>query len=226
MGWSGDVALGNAGTTAQAFKDAVATRINWFRAMAGVPTGITLDPTYSAQDQQAAMISVNRQISHTTSRQLDQLQCGRCHGRGDSNICLGYTSDPGCVLAYIVDQGSNNAAAGHRRWVLYPQTQVMGTGDVPQSGGGSNPYPPANALWVFDGNLRGTRAGHPGYLRGLAASGIRSVSSGRPALVLFLSQCEFLRRHGFHATKRRPGSGAARDRRHRLWREHPGLGAG
>ena len=47
---------------------------------------------------------------------------------------------------YMIDPYSNNTAAGHRRWILYPQTQTMGTGDVPQSGD----FLPANSTWVFD----------------------------------------------------------------------------
>ena len=53
MGWTGDVLSNNPGTTTQAYKNAVATRINWVRAMAGVPGPIVLDPTYSAKDQKA-----------------------------------------------------------------------------------------------------------------------------------------------------------------------------
>jgi hypothetical protein len=46
------------------------------------------------------------------------------------------------------DFGNGNSEAGHRRWILYPQTQSMGSGDVSASGGNNS----ANGLWVFDGN--------------------------------------------------------------------------
>ena len=36
-GWTGDVAANVPGTTTQAFQNAALARINWFRAMAGVP---------------------------------------------------------------------------------------------------------------------------------------------------------------------------------------------
>ena len=49
--------------------------------------------------------------------------------------------------------GAGNAAVGHRRWILYPQTRNFGNGDVPVNG--SN-YA-ANALWVIDGNFGGPR---------------------------------------------------------------------
>ena len=155
-GWTGNVDSNIPGTTTQAFKDAVAARINWFRAMAGVPPQIAISPVYSAKDQQAAlMFSANRQISHNPPSSWVDYSAEGAEAAANSNICYGYSNDPGCVAAYIGDSGSNNAAAGHRRWILYPQTLTMGTGDVPQSGPAANSYPPANALWVFDG-LYGT----------------------------------------------------------------------
>jgi hypothetical protein len=154
MGWSGDVVLGIPGNTSPAWKDAVDTRINWFRAMAGVPPVITIDPTFSAKDQQAAMMfSVNQQISHFPPTTWINYTVDGAEAARNSNICIGFVGDPGCVLAYLVELGSNNSAVGHRRWLLYPQTRLMGTGDVPPTG----QYPYANALWVFDGNFGSTR---------------------------------------------------------------------
>jgi hypothetical protein len=155
MGWSGDVAAGIAGDTSQNWKDAVNTRINWFRAMAGVPAGIVLDPTYSAKAQQAAMMfSVNQQIDHFPPTTWINYTVDGAEAARNSNICylFGFF-DPGCVQVYIVDLGLNNSEVGHRRWLLYPQTQRMGTGDVSQVGS----YPYTNALWVFDGNFGAAR---------------------------------------------------------------------
>ncbi len=52
----------------------------------------------------------------------------------------------------MVDAGNGNDEAGHRRWILYPQTTAMGTGDVPGNGNG---YPMANALGVIDTSTYG-----------------------------------------------------------------------
>src|SRR5688572_20562711 len=51
--WNGNVTNCEAGATRQDFQKAVLTRINFFRAMAGVPADITFDPVYSAKAQQA-----------------------------------------------------------------------------------------------------------------------------------------------------------------------------
>ena len=70
---------------------------------------------------------------------------GGAEAAGKSNLALG-NSGPAAITAYMKDAGSNNAAVGHRRWMLYPQSVAMGTGDVPAGGGHSS----ANSLWVVD----------------------------------------------------------------------------
>jgi hypothetical protein len=147
MGWVGDIAAGNAGSTTQAFKDAVALRINWYRSMAGVPPTVVLDPAKNVPDQQAAlMMSANNQLNHMPpSNWIDWTAAG-ANAASHSNLCLGFSHDPGCLDAYMQDFAANNSEVGHRRWVFYPQTQLMGTGDVP----GDSGHLPANALWVID----------------------------------------------------------------------------
>src|SRR3954471_13657328 len=67
MGWTGNYATGaaGAGDTSSLYKEAVLLRINFFRALAGVPAAITLNSAYSAKDQQAAlMMSANGALDH------------------------------------------------------------------------------------------------------------------------------------------------------------------
>ncbi|MBL8179016.1 MAG: CAP domain-containing protein, partial [Bryobacterales bacterium] len=156
MGWTGAIAGCLPGATSSAWRNSAAARINWFRAMAGVPPVITLNDTYNTKDQQAAlMMSANRALNHTPPSGWTCYTADGFDGAGNSNLCLSYNStpEPGCVSQYIEDSGLNNYFVGHRRWVLHPQTQQMGTGDVEQTGSypGSG-YPYANALWVFDGH--------------------------------------------------------------------------
>ena len=80
------------------------------------------------------------------------LDCGRHQRRAKLGHCAGFFGAD-AITAYIWDAGDNNAVAGHRRWILYPQTQVMGTGDVPNQ----DPYSEANATWVFDSHYGGPR---------------------------------------------------------------------
>lgn len=154
MGWTGSVSGCIAGETSQAWKDAVAARINWFRGMAGVPMGITLNASWNAKDQQAAlMMSANKALSHSPPSNWLCYTGEGAEAAGKSNLCYlwGYgNTDPGCVALYMRDDGANNAAVGHRRWILYPHSTQMGTGDVAESAGA---YPRTNGMWVIGGFL-------------------------------------------------------------------------
>ena len=66
MGWSGSYEMGDAGDTSAAYKEATRLRVNFYRALVGVPADITFNSKYSAQAQQAALLmSVNDELSHT-----------------------------------------------------------------------------------------------------------------------------------------------------------------
>ena len=142
------------GTNSTAFQNAVLRRVNWFRAMSGMPAAVTLNSAEGAKDQTAAVImAANTNLMHvgipSTWRCFD---VNGTNAAANSNLALG-SDGPDAVTGYIWDYGTNNFEVGHRRWVLYPQTQVMGTGDDPAEG----IYLSANALWVFDGNYGGPR---------------------------------------------------------------------
>jgi len=142
-----------AGTNSTAFKEAVLRRINWFRAMAGLPASVSLNATFNTRDQDAAVImSANGMLSHFPTPAWACYTGNGANAASNSNIAIGNAGGD-AVTAYIWDFGANNNIVGHRRWLLYPQTQVMGTGDVPAVNG----FNSANAVWVFDGNFGGTR---------------------------------------------------------------------
>ena len=149
IGWTGNHASCNAGETSMAFREAVRLRINYFRAMAGVPAVVQLSDEYTDKAQQAAlMMSVNGQLSHTPGPTWLCYTPGGAQAAGSSNLYLGVYG-PSAISGYIEDFGNGNYPVGHRRWILYPQTQWMGTGDIPPTGG----YWSSNALWVFDENM-------------------------------------------------------------------------
>jgi uncharacterized protein YkwD len=142
------------GTNAPAFLDTVQRRINWFRALAGLPAAVTFAATNSTQNQAAALLmSANNTLQHVgIPSSWSCFTTAGTNAAANSNLALG-NSGPDAISAYINDYGANNFEVGHRRWILYPQTLVMGTGDVPAQGG----YATANATWVFDANLYGPR---------------------------------------------------------------------
>ena len=55
VGWTGSHATCTAGTTSSAFRDALMGRINYFRAMAGMPAEVVQNAVWNAKAQQAAL---------------------------------------------------------------------------------------------------------------------------------------------------------------------------
>ena len=152
--WSGGVANCQAGSTGLDYKEVTRQQINFFRAMAGVPASVSIDSGFSAKGQQAAlMFSANGQLDHFPPSTWRCYTANGAEAAGKSNLALG-NAGPNAVKGYMDDSGTNNAFVGHRRWVLYPQTQLMGTGDVTDAPNGGYD---ANALWVQDGNYFSVR---------------------------------------------------------------------
>jgi hypothetical protein len=154
IGTTADISGCTPGTNSTAFQEAVLRRINWFRALAGLPAAVTFDASESAKDQSGAlMMSANTNLQHAgIPPTWHCFSADGTNAAANSNLALGYDG-PDAITGYIWDFGTNNYAAGHRRWILYPQTQVMGTGDVPQQ----SSFKSANATWVIDANLNGPR---------------------------------------------------------------------
>jgi uncharacterized protein YkwD len=145
-GWTGSQSSCSVGSTSQAFRDAVLARINFFRRMAGVPDTVVFSTVSNQKAQAAALImSAEGALSHSPPTNWACYSTLGKDGAGSSNLALG-NYGWGAINAYMRDYGSGNTAAGHRRWILYPQTREMGTGDVPGGDGNWS----SNSLVVFD----------------------------------------------------------------------------
>ncbi|MFP4344198.1 MAG: CAP domain-containing protein [Anaerolineales bacterium] len=144
-GWTGDHATCGAGSTSEAFREAILQRINYFRAMAGLPGNVDFDPSYNEKAQAAALImSANGDLSHTPDPGWACYSAAGVEAAGKSNLYLGRYG-PDAITGYMKDPGAGNGAAGHRRWILYPRQEALGTGDVPPVAG----YASSNALYVL-----------------------------------------------------------------------------
>ncbi len=145
-GWTGDIATCAPGDTSAQHKAAVLRRLNWYRAMAGVPASIRFDPALNAKAQETALwMARNQRISHFPPSGTPCFSETVAATAAKSNLALG-TLGVASLHAYMEDAGEFNGVVGHRRWLLYPQTQIMGVGDVEN---GWN----YNTLWVQDANL-------------------------------------------------------------------------
>ncbi len=153
MAWNGNVASCAPGTTSEDYKDAVMLRVNMFRALAGVPAVIDHRADYDGKAQRAALImSANNTLSHTPPNTWDCWSVDGNEAAGNSNLSLG-NDGWRAVFSQMRDDGDNNAIVGHRRWILYPQTRRMGTGDIPIDGD----FRETNSLWVIDSNFGAAR---------------------------------------------------------------------
>ncbi|MEE9426135.1 MAG: CAP domain-containing protein [Methylococcales bacterium] len=151
--WDGDVSSCDPGSTSDAYKQAVLTRINYFRAMAGVPATISLNASYNNKAQQAAlMMAAENNLSHTPNTSWACYTTDGAEAASHSNLSLG-NAGYDAVFSQMRDNGSNNAPVGHRRWLLFPQTQEMGTGSIPATNGHNS----ANDIWVIDSHLSDSR---------------------------------------------------------------------
>jgi len=133
------------GHNANAFQQAELQRINWFRAMAGMPASIVLDPIDDWGSQQMAVIqSANNVLDH------DPTNTYACYNTFAASYAGGDQDLGGdgaqATTDFIWDNGAKNDEVGHRRWILYPPEIVMGVGDVPASGTNAA----ANLTYVFD----------------------------------------------------------------------------
>jgi hypothetical protein len=145
LAWTGNVAGCVPGTTGAVFKDDTRRRINFYRALVGLPGDITFNALKSSKDQDAAlMMSSNGTIDHNPPNTWSCYTATGAEAAGASNLALG-SYGPNAVNGYMVDPGPGNQIVGHRRWLLYSRAQEMGTGDIPQNGG----FAAANALWVI-----------------------------------------------------------------------------
>lgn len=145
MGFTGSVAGCVPGSISLAFKEWTITRVNYFRAMAGLPGNIALDtnPTRENEQQSAAVLySANQDLSHDP--QAEAAFFPTCSGlipsaqpaAQQSNISLGFglAAYDDVVPRYMDDEGGGNEPVGHRRWILYPPQAGMAVGSTPTSG--------------------------------------------------------------------------------------------
>jgi uncharacterized protein YkwD len=143
--WSGgDKAACNAGTLSAEYYAAFAQYLNANRAWAGIPGTVTLNTTFNAKAQQAAlMMSVNDDLDHAPPTTWTCYTAAGAEAAGKSNLYGGFNVGPVNHLdAYIDDVGV--ASLGHRRWVLYPPMAEAGVGAVPGDQAGMA----AGAMWV------------------------------------------------------------------------------
>jgi uncharacterized protein YkwD len=139
VGSVGSTSSCSAGTPSSTVQNATLTAVNFYRNLVGLPS-VTFDASLSAQAQQAAlMMDAQGALSHAPTAGWKCYTTPGASAAGKSDLYLGVTG-PSAIAGYMVDPGSSNGEAGHRRWILYPPATKMGSGSTTR----------ANALYVID----------------------------------------------------------------------------
>jgi hypothetical protein len=143
--WTGNVGTCNGGTTSVAYQQSILQRTNWLRRMAGVPD-VTYNAALNAQQQAGALISAAEgSLSHVPAQTAKCWTQSGFDSTSSSNLYLG-VNGANAMNGYVHDPGANNAAAGHRWWLLHTGLNSITSGDIAD---GMTHYK-SNALHVFD----------------------------------------------------------------------------
>ena len=161
IGWTSSYGACAPGETSPAFRADVQRRVNYYRALCGMPAAITFDAEPVVNDAAPAnlVVAAGRskrfcaqaaaynhafsnvffdgfELSHNPTR--DDSACfsnEAWNGAFNCNLTIGYFG-PRAVDVFMADDNltddqSNNSNVGHRRWILYSRARDMSTGDVP-----------------------------------------------------------------------------------------------
>ena len=146
MEWSGSYEACDPGSASRDLALTTVGRVNFYRAMAGVPATVRLSDEFSSMAQHAALsMSASGRLSHTPDDSFSCLDEAAVQAAANSNLYLGRVG-PAAIDGYIEDPGDRNRDVGHRNTILHPPTVEIGVGHV----AGNDATHPANALWVFD----------------------------------------------------------------------------
>lgn len=128
--WTGSVRGCDPGSTSALNREATLSRVNWFRAMAGVSPEVVLDEKFNSLAQAAALtMYASGRLDHEPDSSFRCISNMAAEGAIRSNLHLGYNG-PDAIDGYMEDEGANNGSVGHRRWILLPELSVIGTGDT------------------------------------------------------------------------------------------------
>lgn len=136
--WTGgDVASCVPGALGSDYRRALIKRINYFRAMAGVPGNVFENEPANLEAQAAAlMMDANSALSHAPPSTWKCYSPIGASGASNSNICLGCAAGRPLLMVdgFIDDGGDNNKSVGHRRWLLYSRLVDVGVGETNDAG--------------------------------------------------------------------------------------------
>ena len=133
--WTGNVNTCTPGDTPLTYKNAEVRLVNYFRAMASLPSSVALDLTQAAKAQQAAlMMDANSALNHAPPTSWNCYTVDGAASAGLSNLALSsgaLNTGIGGPSLYMTDD--QVTSLGHRRWMLYSRLATVGPGDTPHA---------------------------------------------------------------------------------------------
>ncbi|MDR0848793.1 MAG: S-layer homology domain-containing protein [Propionibacteriaceae bacterium] len=133
-GWTGSVNGCIAGTTTDPFRTAVINTVNYYRALAGLPS-VVENATATTQGQQAAlMMDAADNLSHTPGSSWPCYTANGYTGAFNGNLAWtsGAYTGTGVIPQWMSDEGTSSV--GHRNAILYPPLGQVGVGQTTQAG--------------------------------------------------------------------------------------------
>lgn len=151
-GWTGSVSGCKPGSTSAEANEKTLMRVNYFRALVGLPP-VSFDSSTNVYTQNAAlMMKANNTLSHNPPTTWTCYTNEGAVGAAKSNLATIHSS--AAVTGYIHDDGAHNFSVGHRRWIFYSKLQTIGSGNTDTT----------NALWVIGNFLSSYPSNLPQFI--------------------------------------------------------------
>lgn len=192
IGWLGGSLLACLpGLTSALSTNATLTSLNYVRSLAGLAP-VTFSAALNAAAQQAAlMMDANNTLDHYPGTNWRCWTRAGATAASRSDLALAYPSlqSGEIVSMYMNDDGSDNVAVGHRRWILNPFSTVMGSGSTDKANAltvvgptsASRPNP-RYVSWPTPGWFPNAMEPHG---RWSLSSGLNSVSFARAQITVY-----------------------------------------
>ncbi len=133
LAWTGNSANCAEGSISKVAYDRSLLRLNYFRKICGLSYDLVWNSAWHSDCQKAAlMMTANNSLSHFPPSTWKCYSTEGYNAAGISNIAWGSGSyhSSACIAGWVEDDGSNNAAAGHRRWILFSRAKEYGLGST------------------------------------------------------------------------------------------------
>ena len=130
LDWTGNLTDCLPGEVSPAYQAALLQRVNYFRRMAGLPSAV-LSSTLSTKAQAAALyMARNKSVSHGLDASLPCYTQEANEAAQKSNLHASFSpiASLTAIDGYVRDTGLESL--GHRRWLLLPQLEQIGSGDI------------------------------------------------------------------------------------------------